>query len=231
MIWLPGWAARYACATAAPVPTRPTGRRCTRAGRFWSRGAGKYRQAAVLVRRAAVSVTGGVLPGVLARVLTAEFREAGLAGRMLLAMPPPLRRQWSEAEMEPAVQQTYEAVGTALGKLGFGRSEQGADLPAAVNLSPAAKARWIELYNAWGECASEAAAGEAAGLAQLPSHAARLALLHHLVEKAPQGRSRSRWRSKAWKRERRWRNGSFRKGSGSMLSSWNMRNRASWHDW
>jgi hypothetical protein len=40
------------------------------------------------VPHAAVSVTGGIQPGVLARSLSADFLDAGLGARLLLAMPP-----------------------------------------------------------------------------------------------------------------------------------------------
>ena len=44
-----------------------------------------------------VAVAGTVQPGTLRRCLTPEYRESGLAARLLLAMPPVRRRQWSEA--------------------------------------------------------------------------------------------------------------------------------------
>jgi len=50
---------------------------------------------------AAVSITGGVQPGILNRVLGYEHRESGLLARMLLAMPPRLRKRWTEIEIPP----------------------------------------------------------------------------------------------------------------------------------
>jgi hypothetical protein len=42
----------------------------------------------IVVPNAVVSIAGGIQPGILARVLIGEFFEAGLAGRLLMAMPP-----------------------------------------------------------------------------------------------------------------------------------------------
>src|SRR5262249_16233783 len=64
----------------------------------------------LFVQRAAVSVTGGIQPGVLVRVLTADFLDAGLAARLLMAMPRKLRKRWSEAEVSPEVETAYQDV-------------------------------------------------------------------------------------------------------------------------
>ena len=41
----------------------------------------------LFISRAAVSITGGIQPGVLAHALTPEFLDAGLAARLLMAQP------------------------------------------------------------------------------------------------------------------------------------------------
>ncbi len=51
------------------------------------------------VRRAAVSVTGTIQPAVLARALNLDALQSGLGARFLLTMPPPRRREWTEAEL------------------------------------------------------------------------------------------------------------------------------------
>lgn len=55
------------------------------------------------VPRAAVSVCGGIQPGTLRRALTAEYRDCGLAARLLLAYPLRQARRWSEDEIPLAV--------------------------------------------------------------------------------------------------------------------------------
>jgi hypothetical protein len=42
----------------------------------------------LFIHRAAVSITGGIQPGILARELTTEFLDAGLGARLLKTMPP-----------------------------------------------------------------------------------------------------------------------------------------------
>src|SRR5262249_32420171 len=49
----------------------------------------------LVIPHAAVSVCGGIQPGVLARALTPEFLDAGLAARFLMAMPTKLPKRWS----------------------------------------------------------------------------------------------------------------------------------------
>jgi hypothetical protein len=55
----------------------------------------------IVVSHAALSVTGGIQPGVLACALTPEFLDAGLVARLLMAMPPNPRKRWSEVEVTP----------------------------------------------------------------------------------------------------------------------------------
>jgi hypothetical protein len=64
----------------------------------------------IVVPHAAVSVTGGIQPGVLARALTPEFLDAGLAARLLMAMPPKRPKRWTEAEIDPEVEQAYQGT-------------------------------------------------------------------------------------------------------------------------
>src|SRR5262249_45065873 len=53
------------------------------------------------VRGAAASVTGTIQPNTLAAALDQDAREAGLAARLLLAMPPAQRRVRTEADVSP----------------------------------------------------------------------------------------------------------------------------------
>jgi len=51
------------------------------------------------VPRAAVGITGGIQPGILRRMFTAEHYESGLAARFLLTMPPRLPKRWTDREV------------------------------------------------------------------------------------------------------------------------------------
>jgi hypothetical protein len=135
----------------------------------------------------AVSVTGTIQPGILVKVLTAKHLESGLAARLLLAMPPKLPKRWSEDEIHPEVRQAYEDVLRKLYELEMDRDRNGEKTPFAVRLTPEAKKVWVAFYNAW---AREQAAVEgelAAAFSKLEAYVARLALLHHVISRVPQG--------------------------------------------
>jgi DNA polymerase-1 len=132
------------------------------------------------VERAAVSVTGGIQPGVLARALTPEFLDAGLAARLLMAMPPKQRKRWSDAEIDPDTEAAYHNALDKLQELDFDTSS-GERAPHVLQFSADAKARWVAFYDAW---AGEQAAVEgelAAAFSKLEGYAARFTLLHHVL--------------------------------------------------
>src|SRR5262249_3382635 len=134
-----------------------------------------------------VSVTGGIQPGVLARALTTEFFEAGLAARLLLAMPIAPPKRWSEIEVSPEVEKAYHDLLDMLLALDFKRDGQDDPRPCVLNFSPGAKGAWVRFYDRW---AQEQAAVEgelAAAFSKLEAYAARFALLHHVVSKVARG--------------------------------------------
>jgi hypothetical protein len=135
----------------------------------------------IVVAHAAVSVCGGIQPGILARTLGDEFLAAGLAARLLLAMPPRPVKVWTEAEVDPDTEAAYQRTLDALLALKFGYAPDGSRAPHALHLSVDAKARWVAWYTNW---AREQAASEgelAAAFAKLEEAAARFALVHHVV--------------------------------------------------
>jgi hypothetical protein len=134
----------------------------------------------IFVPRAAVSVTGGIQPGTLTRALTPEFLDAGLAARLLLAMPTRKQKQWSEAELSPDTEDAFVIIFEKLRALEM-RKEDKDRLPIPVRLSPEAKEMWVRHYNAFAAVQAGAEGEVAAVLSKLEGYAARLALLHHAV--------------------------------------------------
>ena len=59
------------------------------------------------VPHAAVCISGGIQPDILARALTPEHRECGLAARLLLAYPPRRVKRWTEADVDPPRRRTW----------------------------------------------------------------------------------------------------------------------------
>ncbi len=138
------------------------------------------------VERAAVSICGGIQPGVLARAFTTEFLDAGGGARILMAMPPRKAKKWSEVEIQPEVEEAYHAVLDKLLGCKFDVKD-GEQVPHALRLSLEAKAAWVAFYNSW---AKEQAAAEgelAAAFGKLEAYAARFALLHHVVTRQARG--------------------------------------------
>ena len=143
--------------------------------------------ATLFIPRAAVSVTGGIQPGVLAHALTPEFLDAGLAARLLVTMPPKLPKRWSEAVVVPDVEAAYHDALDMLLALDFADGDDGEKAPHVLRLSPGAKEAWVAFYNEW---AQEQAAVEgelAAAFSKLEAYAARFALLHHVVGRVARG--------------------------------------------
>jgi hypothetical protein len=136
----------------------------------------------IYVPRAAVSITGGIQPEILARVLTTEFQEAGLAARFLVAMPARRPKKWSEVEIDPSVDSSYRELIEKLLDLNFDPSEDD-KRPYPIPMAEAAKKIWIDYYNFWGDEQAAVHGPLAAAFSKLEAYTARFALLHHVVNR------------------------------------------------
>jgi hypothetical protein len=135
------------------------------------------------VARAAVSVTGGIQPGTLARVLaTPEAVESGLLARLLLARPPRTPKTWTEAAVSPATHQRYAELFPGLLILSPAHLPDGTAVPYVLTLDDDARRLWIDFYQEWADEQALADEALAAALSKLEGYAARLALIHHVVE-------------------------------------------------
>jgi 5S rRNA maturation endonuclease (ribonuclease M5) len=133
------------------------------------------------VKNAAVCVCGGIQPGILRKVLSAEHRESGLAARLLLAFPPRKPKTWTEADIDPDKEAELERLFDNLYDLQPAINEEGDMLPILVRLSPDAKDAWIAYYNAHNIEQAELADEMAAAWSKLEEYAARTALVLHLL--------------------------------------------------
>jgi hypothetical protein len=141
----------------------------------------------LFITYAAVSITGGIQPGALARALTPEYLEVGLGARILLAMPPKLRKRWSQVEIDLDVQEAYEKLLDALGDLQMDKSRDGDREPFPVRLTPEAKTAWVRFYTEWAKAQANVEGELAAAYSKLEGYAAHLALLHHVVTNVGRG--------------------------------------------
>jgi hypothetical protein len=134
----------------------------------------------LFVPNAATSMTGGIQPGVMARVMTQDFLDAGGAARILLAMPPKKAKVWTDAEIDPAVAQAYHDLIDKLLALPF-RVDDGEKKAFVVGMTAPAHAKWVEFYNEWAREQANAEGELCAALSKLEAYAARFALIHHVV--------------------------------------------------
>jgi hypothetical protein len=135
----------------------------------------------IYVPNAAVCVTGGIQPGILHRALSDEHRESGLAARLLLTWPPRKAKQWTEAEIDPAVENALAILMDRLFDLQPTTSEDGDVRPVLLRLTPEAKEIYIAYYNAHGHEQVDLNGDMAAAWSKLEEYAARLALVIHLI--------------------------------------------------
>ncbi len=105
----------------------------------------------IYIPRALVSVTGTIQAGILQKLLAVEggkHMENGMAARFLMAMPPERKREWRETSTPPELVQKYVSLFDDLLSLRpLIDAESGQRSPVVLQLSPAAKARYVEFYD------------------------------------------------------------------------------------
>ena len=138
----------------------------------------------IFVRRAAVSIVGGIQPETLRRVLGAKHFENGLAARLLLAMPPREAKRWTEAEIDDLLDQRIGRLFDRLYEIEPKRDDNDQPEPVVLGLSAAGKAAWVEFYDRHAQRQADASGETAAALAKAEGAAARLALIVHCVREA-----------------------------------------------
>lgn len=134
----------------------------------------------VFVERGSLSVTGTIQPGVLARCLTGDSYESGLAARILMAWPGRRRKRWTEAEVSAGATSGYEGVVRALLSLPLRQGDRPGQ-PDRLLLSDDARRAWVAWYEEWAEVQHGADGELLAAYSKLEGAAARLALVHHVV--------------------------------------------------
>ena len=135
----------------------------------------------LVVPRAAVSISGGIQPGILRRIMTQELRQNGLLARLLLAWPPRRPRRWTETEIDNKVALSMQKVYDRLWELKPAISRDGEPSPVPIPLAAEAKKIFAAFVNAHGDEQTHFNDELAAAWAKLEGYAARLALVHHLV--------------------------------------------------
>jgi hypothetical protein len=143
----------------------------------------------LFVPRAALSVGGGIQPGIVKRVITDEHRDNGLLARLLMAWPPRRQRRWTETEVDEKLTAAVQSVYDALWELRPTRDSDGDPEPIVVPLTPAAKDEFVSFVNAHGAEQYHLEGDLAAAWSKLEGYAARLGLVHYLVRCASRERT------------------------------------------
>jgi hypothetical protein len=133
-----------------------------------------------LVSRAAASLTGGISPGILSRVLKSDGPASGLAACFLLAMPPRSPMIWSPAVVDPSTETGFNELLDRLIRLELDPGP-GDPVPHVLDLTAEAAAAWAEFYNASETGQAELEGALAANLGRMAAYAARFALIDQVV--------------------------------------------------
>ncbi len=136
------------------------------------------------VPQAAVSLVGGIQPGILRRAMGQEHRDSGMMARLLLIMPPRRAKRWSEADVTSESLEAQKRIFEALRNLEPALDEDGEPRPALVFLANDATRVWIDFYNEHNDQQADLTGELAAAWAKLEGYAPRFALVHHLVRQA-----------------------------------------------
>ncbi len=129
------------------------------------------------VRRASVSIVGGIQARTLRRALGQEHFENGLAARLLLAMPPQRAKKWTEATVDQDLDDQVDRLFDRLYDL---QPDEDGD-PITIGLDPGGKDEWVRFYNEHAQRLADASGEQAAVLSKIEGAAARIALLDHLI--------------------------------------------------
>ena len=135
----------------------------------------------IYVRRAAVSVTGGIQPKILTRALGEEHLDNGLAARLLLAKPPKRPKRWTDAEVSESTAARFIELYTSLLDLDFAVDEEGNEIPVDLGLTVSGKTAWVQFFNEHGLEQVQREGDVAAAFSKLEGYCARFALIIHVI--------------------------------------------------
>jgi len=135
----------------------------------------------IYVRRAAVSVTGGIQPKILTRALGEEHLDNGLAARLLLAKPPRRPKRWTDAEVSESTTARFIELYTGLLDLDFAVDDEGNEIPVDLGLTVSGKTAWVRFFDEHGLEQVQREGDVAAAFSKLEGYCARFALIIHVV--------------------------------------------------
>jgi hypothetical protein len=98
----------------------------------------------IFISDVGVSLCGGIQPGVLRLALTPQHFSAGVPARLLFAYPPRKPKEWTEDDIDEAVEAKYHRLVKELAALDPHTDEDDVPYPVALGLTAEAKSEWIQ---------------------------------------------------------------------------------------
>lgn len=135
----------------------------------------------IYVPSASISIAGGIQPATLQKALRQDYRDNGLAARLLFAMPPRKPKRWTEADVSVEIEAAVGGVFDELFKLMMDADADGDERPRLLKLDEGGKLAWVTFYDKHATEQAELSGDEGAAWAKLEGYAARFALVVHLA--------------------------------------------------
>lgn len=131
------------------------------------------------VPRAAVSLTGGIQPGIFARTMTADDIDSGLLGRLLVAMPPAEELKWPDGDMDWAAVEAVRSLFQTLFDI-----PMPADGPKVLDMEPDAQLIFKQFWQQQQREIRTASGAVKGMLSKINAAVLRLALIIHVARQA-----------------------------------------------
>lgn len=142
----------------------------------------------IYIQRVGMSITGGIQPGILKRVLKSSFIENGLAARMLFANPPCQPRRWNDEDLSPDNESRMRLLVERLYQhqmnVAAPDTVEQDPKPHEIGLTPEAYEDFKAFYDESHSSMEDEEDHVGASCVKLVAYCARFALITHLVRKA-----------------------------------------------
>src|SRR5262249_3393377 len=136
----------------------------------------------IFISGVGVSLCGGIQPDVLRLALTPQHFSAGVPARLLFAYPPRKPKEWTEDDIDEAVEAKYHRLVKDLAELEPRTDEDDVPYPVTLGMTDEAKSEWVRFYGRFAAKQAETEGELAAAFSKLEGYAARLSLVHHVCQ-------------------------------------------------
>ena len=139
----------------------------------------------LLTSTPAVSICGGIQPGILHKILkeNPHYFDSGLAARILFAMPPDQSQRWTDIFVSDEIKRRYRAVIDKIHSWQSGEGAMNPEDPDIITLSESARDVFVAFYDANADEREQMESdAQKAFWPKLTGYAARIALVFHFVK-------------------------------------------------